>query len=153
MPDDIPPNDPTAADPAPSQPEVEPRPPRRHIPWRWVLAIALLTPLVTASLYTWIVLTWSYSDGDRAGIVQKFSHKGWLCKTWEGELAMPTYPGVPPQIWEFSVRDAGVAKQINQALGRKVALHYTEHRGVPTTCFGLTRYFVDGLRLVPADSQ
>jgi len=152
MPDSTVPNDPAAPGPDAPSPESEPRPARRRS-WRWIVALVVLTPVVLTALYLWVVLTWSYSDGDRAGIVQKFSHKGWICKTWEGELAMPTYPGVPPQIWEFTVRDGAVAKQINLALGRKVALHYTEHRGVPTTCFGLTRYYVDAVRVVPADSQ
>ena len=47
--------------------------------------------------YCYIVLHWSYSTGERAGWVQKLSHKGWLCKTWEGEMAMVSMPGTTPE--------------------------------------------------------
>jgi len=93
-------------------------------------------------------MAWSYSDGERAGILQKFSHRGWLCKTQEGELAMFIVAGVAPQIWDFSVRDPVVAEQLNKAVGRRVQLHYTEHPGIPTNCFADTRYFVDRITLV-----
>src|SRR5215813_5111834 len=95
--------------------------------------------------FTWLTLHWSYSDGERAGYLQKFSRKGWVCKTYEGELAMTTVPGVAPTIWSFSVRDDKVAAQISEAIGKKVALHYTEHRGIPSSCFGETNYFVDSV--------
>jgi len=108
------------------------------------LLLALLLIVVAAlALWTWLTLSWAYSDGVRAGILQKFSRKGWLCKTHEGELAQFIVAGVSPRIWEFSVRDAAVAADLSKAVGRAVQLHYTEHRGVPTTCFGDTRYFVD----------
>jgi hypothetical protein len=95
--------------------------------------------------------TWSYSDGDRVGYLQKFSRKGWICKTYEGELAMTTVPGTAPVIWTFSVQrwDDDLARQINALLGRKVILHYRELRYLPSTCFGETTYFVD--RVTPAD--
>lgn len=115
-----------------------------------VLALLLVVAVVVAAfvLYTLFVLHWSYSDGERAGILQKFSRKGWVCKTWEGELAMSIVPGVTPTIWDFSVRDGRVAQQMNAAVGKRVTLHYTEHRGVPTSCFAETNYFVDGVRVV-----
>jgi hypothetical protein len=100
-------------------------------------------PIAIAALYVGFVLNFSYSEGDRAGYLQKFSEKGWVCKTYEGELAMTTVPGVAPVLWDFSVRDAAVASQVNSFLGKKVILHYKEHRGLPTTCFGETPYFVD----------
>lgn len=104
-----------------------------------------LVPLLLFSLYAGLTLKWSYSTGVRAGILQKFSDKGWVCKTWEGELAMTTVPGVAPTLWSFTVRDASVAKQVGAALGKRVVLHYREHRGVPTQCFGDTPYFVDSI--------
>lgn len=100
--------------------------------------------------YTWIVLSWSYSTGERAGYVQKFSNKGWFCKTWEGELAMVTMPGTLTEKFEFSVRDAQVAKQLNESMGQRVSLHYEQHVGVPTDCFGETQYFVSSVRVVEA---
>jgi len=100
-----------------------------------------------AGLWTWLTLTWAYSDGVRAGVLQKFSRKGWICKTREGELAQYVVAGVSPQIWLFSVRDPAVAVQLDKDVGERVQLHYTEHRGVPTACFGETGYFVDQVTL------
>jgi hypothetical protein len=94
------------------------------------------------------MLWWSYSDGDRAGVLQKFSKRGWICKTWEGEIAMYVVGGVAPQIWEFSVRDDAVAAQLQAAVGQQVRLHYSEHRGLPTNCFGETDYFVNRVEVV-----
>jgi hypothetical protein len=108
----------------------------------------VVIPFMLFSLYVGLMLAWSYSDGERAGILQKFSRKGWLCKTYEGELAMSTVPGVSPTIWEFSVRDEAIVPKLRNAIGRRVALHYTEHRGVPTSCFGQTNYFVDSVASV-----
>ena len=112
-----------------------------------VLALVALVPVVLFSMYMTLVLHWSYSDGERAGYLQKFSRKGWVCKTYEGELAMTTMPGVAPTIWSFSVREESVAKEVRDAIGKRVVLHYTEHRGVPTRCFGETNYFVDAVRV------
>ena len=107
-----------------------------------------LIPIVLIILYLLLVLNWSFSDGDRVGYLQKFSHRGWFCKSYEGELAMTTVPGVAPMIWTFSVWDKGVADRINLLLGKKVVLHYREFRGIPTDCFGSTDYFVDGVQEV-----
>ena len=122
-------------------------PPRRRSRVPLILAVLLLAPIVFLALYTFMALNWSYSDGDRSGYLQKFSRKGWICKTYEGELAMSTVPGVAPTIWTFSVRDRAVAGRMNEALGQKVVLHYTEHRGVPSSCFGTTNYYVDSIRI------
>ncbi|HBL27102.1 MAG TPA: hypothetical protein DD490_09735 [Acidobacteria bacterium] len=101
-----------------------------------------------SALYVWATLQISYSEGDRAGYVQKFSRKGWVCKTWEGELAMVNLPGAMPEIFAFTVRDDAVAARVNETLGQRVALTYEEHRGVPSDCFGETGYFVTGVRLL-----
>lgn len=106
----------------------------------------ILLPFLLFALYTALVLNWSYSDGWRSGVLQKFSRKGWICKTWEGELAMSTVPGVAPTIWIFSVRDDAVTKTMSNAVGERVNLHYTEHRGIPSDCFASTNYFVDSVR-------
>jgi hypothetical protein len=116
---------------------------------KW-LAIFLIAALLLVTLYTWFMLSWSYSEGERAGVLQKFSRRGWVCKTNEGELALYIVGGVAPQIWNFSVRDAEVAAQLHQAVGSQVRLHYTEHPGLPTTCFGETGHFVDHLEIVEA---
>lgn len=98
--------------------------------------------------YCWLTLNFSYSTGDRAGWVQKFSHKGWLVKTWEGELQMISMPGAAPEKFLFSVRSEAVAQDINKALGKKVALNYEQHKGVPTQWFGETEYFVTAVRVI-----
>jgi len=118
------------------------------LPWfiRLLLPLGIIGGLFAA--YVWLVLSWSYSEGERAGYVQKLSRKGWACKTWEGELAMVSMPGSLAEKFYFSVRDDGVAQTINQSLGKRVALTYQEHVGVPTTCFGETRYFVTAIRVV-----
>jgi hypothetical protein len=113
---------------------------------RWIVAGVILLPLILFAAYLAIALNWSYSEGERAGILHKFSRKGWLCKTHEGELAMTTMPGVAPTIWSFSVRDAETAAQLREHVGQRIVLHYSEHKGLPTSCFGETDYFVDSVR-------
>ena len=142
----------TEPEPVPA-PASEPAPPRRG--WRTrtkvILALVLLSPVLIFTLYTLLVLNWSYSDGYRAGILQKFSRKGYVCKTWEGELAMTTVPGVAPTVWTFSVRDDSTAKQLVDAMGQggsRVRLHYNEHRGIPSDCFGSTNYYVDSVQVI-----
>jgi hypothetical protein len=113
-----------------------------------IIAAVVLVPILLFALYTWSALTWSYSKGDRAGYVQKFSHKGWICKTWEGELAIVSIPGTMSEKFYFTVRDDSVAARINQSLGKRVALKYEQHVGIPTTCFGETQYFVVDVKAV-----
>ncbi len=134
--------------PSPASDSAESAPaPRGRRRWPVVVAGILVVPILLSGIYTALVLTWSYSDGDRAGSLFKFSRKGWICKTWEGELNI-TPTAAAPTIWKFSVRENDVARQINQALGRPVVLHYAEHRGVPSSCFGETSYFVDAVKPV-----
>ncbi len=104
--------------------------------------IALLGLAVLVSVWTWLTLSWVYSEGERAGYIQKFSHKGWLCKTWEGEVAMVTMPGAIPEKFEFSVRDEAVAAHINALAGNRMVLHYQQHKFVPSSCFAETEYYV-----------
>jgi hypothetical protein len=113
-----------------------------------IIAAIVVVPVVAFALYTWSSLAYTYSHGERAGYVQKFSKKGWLCKTWEGELAMVSIPGTMPEKFYFSVRNDSIAEVINQSMGKRVALVYDQHKGVPTSCFGETEYFVDGVRVV-----
>lgn len=122
---------------------------RRH--WLIVTIVLLLgLPLLGMTLWAGIALTYTYSSGTRTGYVQKLSRKGWVCKTWEGELAMATAPGVPPQIFSFTIRDDSLAEALTGDMGRgRVSVHYDEHRGVPTSCFGETPYFVQRYELVP----
>jgi hypothetical protein len=112
------------------------------------LLILILVPVVIAALWVWIALGYTYASGERAGYIQKISKKGWLCKTWEGELAMANLPGTMPQIFTFTVRNDSIAHVIEQNAGKQVSLSYQQHRGVPTSCFGETEYFVIGVHRV-----
>ncbi|MDO8447225.1 MAG: hypothetical protein Q7T10_00280 [Rhodoferax sp.] len=111
-----------------------------------VIALTLIILALLAGGWLWLTLHWDYSAGERAGYVQKFSKKGWLCKTWEGEIAMVTMPGAIPDKFDFTVHDDAVAQKINLLAGKRVVLSYRQHRFIPTSCFGETEYFVDGVR-------
>lgn len=122
----------------------EPRPRKR-----WGVRIAtgvILVPLLIFSLWTAITLNYSYSAGKRAGFLQKFSRKGWLCKTWEGELQTANIPNGMPEYFRFTVRDDSVAGEMNKFIGQRVDVDYKQHRGVPGTCFGETEYYVTHVR-------
>ena len=106
-----------------------------------ITALLLVLVVVSCAGYVAVVLNWSYSKGDRVGYVQKFSEKGWLCKTWEGELQMLPVPGALPEKFLFSVRDKVVINRINLSIGKKVSLTYEQHKGIPTNCFGESEYF------------
>jgi len=107
-----------------------------------VLFALLLIPAIIVALWIWVTLGYTYAVGERAGYVQKISKKGWLCKTWEGELAMANLPGTMPQIFSFTVRNDSIAHVIEQNAGKQVSLTYEQHRGIPSSCFGETEYFV-----------
>ncbi len=123
-------------------------PKKKKFRWKLWLSITLLAPLVLFVLYTWFVLTWSYSTGERAGYVQKLSKKGFIAKTWEGELAMVSMPGTLPEIFHFTVPSDEVAAEMNRSLGKRVRLHYEQHIGVPTKLFGESEYFVTKVEVV-----
>ena len=133
--------------PTPQTTGSRPRTARRH-GLAWYLVWSVIVALVLITLYTLFMLWYSYSEGERAGVLQKFSRRGWICKTWEGEIAMYVVGGVAPQIWYFSVRDEATATSLGKAVGRQVRLHYSEHPGLPTNCFGDTDYFVDNVEIV-----
>lgn len=108
----------------------------KYIAWFTLLAITLL------ALYTWASLSWVYSSGERAGYVQKFSLKGYVCKTWEGELILVSMPGTQAEKFAFTVKDEAIAKKINASMGKRVKIDYEEHKGIPSSCFGESPYFV-----------
>ena len=120
------------------------------MPLRKSLLVAVfgfvLLVLILFAGYVWLALHWSYSTGERAGFMQKLSNKGWICKTWEGELSMVALPGAAPEKFFFTVRDDAVAAQINKLVGQRVTLTYEQHVGLPTTCFGDTEYFITEIK-------
>ncbi len=112
-----------------------------------VLVIFLVLAIAGVVGYSWVTLHWSYATGERAGFVQKLSKKGWICKTWEGEMAMVTMPGTVAEKFYFTVPEDAIAANINASLGKRVALHYKQHKWIPSSCFGETEYFVDSMQL------
>jgi hypothetical protein len=112
------------------------------------LLAVLIIPTGLFAGWTWVTLHYAYSTGERAGYAQKLSEKGWLCKTWEGELAMANLPGVMPEIFKFSVRNDSVAHLLERNLGKRVSISYQQHRGIPTSCFGETEYYITNVRIV-----
>jgi hypothetical protein len=129
--------------PAPSAPSWR----RQH--WRMLsLLFVIIVPIALFAAWSWATLSYAYSTGERAGYAQKLSQKGWLCKTWEGELAMANLPGTMPEIFKFSVRNDSIAHLLEKNLGKRVSISYAQHRGVPTACFGETEYFITNVRLV-----
>ena len=120
---------------------------RRH--WgKLLIATIVLIPAVGITLWTAIALGYSYSSGERVGYLNKFSRKGWLCKTYEGEISMVNLPGQLAGAFQFTVRDDSIAALINKAQGQRVAVSYTQHKGLPTSCFGETDYFVKGVKVL-----
>lgn len=112
-----------------------------------VLVVLVLVACTALAGFTWLTLHWDYSSGERAGYVQKLSRRGWLCKTWEGEMAMVTMPGTVAEKFYFTVPSEAVAARLNASVGKRVALHYEQHRWLPSSCFGDTEYFVNDVRV------
>jgi hypothetical protein len=114
---------------------------RRH--WGKLSLVTLIgVPLLALIAWSYAALQFTYSSGSRVGYVQKLSKKGWLCKTWEGELQISAIPGSAPVIFTFTVRDDSIAGAITAALASRVELHFEQHPGIPLSCFGETEYFV-----------
>jgi hypothetical protein len=114
--------------------------------WPWILLGVLLTPVLLLAAWTAIALSYTYSEaGHRAGYIQKLSHRGWICKTWEGELAMVNIPGAAQERFPFTVRSDSLARAMSKMMGSRVSITYEQHRGVPTSCFGDTEYYVIGV--------
>ena len=136
-------------EPSPDVARVEPR--RSFVRRHWgklAIAAVILLPALVFTIWSGIALSYSYSQGNRVGYVQKLSKRGWLCKTWEGELQLSNIPGSAPVLFQFTVRSDSIAKVIEDAGGKQLQLYYKQHVGLPTDCFGDTEYFVDAVRIV-----
>ena len=108
----------------------------------------LLIPVLLFALYTWGALKWVYSSGERVGYVQKLSEKGFVCKTFEGELVLVSMPGTQAEKFFFTVKNKEIADKINESIGKRVSLTYEEHKGIPSSCFGETSYFVQNVSVM-----
>jgi hypothetical protein len=131
-----------ATEPVVPPPSSAPPARKKHHRVRAIILVIVLIPAVVIALWIWVAMGYTYASGDRAGYVQKISKKGWLCKTWEGELAMANLPGTMPQIFTFTVRSDSIANVLEQMIGKQVSVTYEQHRGLPTSCFGETEYFI-----------
>jgi hypothetical protein len=112
------------------------------------LLLVLFILIILFVLYTWLTLSYSYSTGSRAGFLQKFSKRGWVCKTWEGELVTGSMLGNQEK-FSFSVRDDELAKMVSSNIGKRVEIEYNQHVGIPTNCFAETEYFVNKIKGAP----
>lgn len=110
------------------------------------LVIIVLVPVIVFSLWAYIALNYTYSTGHRAGYLQKISKRGWICKTWEGEIQLTAQPGTAPEIFTFSVRSDSIARELEKVTGQRIDVTYAQHKGVPTSCFGDTEYFITGVK-------
>jgi len=137
----------TAETPTPPAPVVAPTHKKRNKALI-ILMTLFLVPAIAIALWIWVALGYTYSSGERAGYLQKISKKGWICKTWEGEIAMTALPGATPQYFSFTVRNDSLAQVLEQNAGKQVSLKYDQHRGIPTSCFGDTEYFVTSVQRI-----
>ncbi|CAN4270206.1 hypothetical protein MCEMSEM29_00845 [Methylophilaceae bacterium] len=117
-----------------------------------IMLLAIIFPIALFALYTWAALSWVYSTGERAGYVQKFSEKGYVCKTYEGELVLVSMPGTQAEKFLFTVKDKTLVEKINKSLGKRVRLTYEEHKGIPSSCFGETPYYVKNIQVLEKDA-
>lgn len=124
--------------------------PIRHHKLATALSVVIVVPILAVVLWTESALHYTYSSGERAGFLQKISRRGWLCKTWEGEVQLTAIPGAAPEVFAFSTRSDSIAALLNKYNGQKVVVDYQQHVGVPTSCFGDTEYYVVGVRPVGA---
>jgi len=100
---------------------------------RKYLNIALAVIILIIGIYVYFSYFFIYSDGTRTGVLQKFSRKGTIFKTYEGELILSSVKStnevaLASDRFIFSVSDNDVAKQIEQLQGENVDLHYKQTR-------------------------
>ena len=116
------------------------------------LVLFVFIPLVLLVAYTFFTLHWVYSSGERAGFVQKISEKGFVCKTYEGELVLVTIPGTQAEKFFFTAKNKEIYKKVNETIGQRVRLMYKQHKWIPSSCFGDTEYFVYAVELLEPQS-
>jgi len=111
--------------------------------------LLILIVLVVGGLagFSWLTMHWSYASGERAGFIQKLSRKGYFCKTWEGEMAMVTMPGTVSEKFYFTVPEDATAAKLNASLGKRVTVHYEQHKWIPSSCLGDTEFFVTAMQV------
>lgn len=117
---------------------------------KWILILFLIVVVIFGVVY--LIFNFTYSEGNRAGVLIKFSKKGYVFKTYEGELNIGGLGNIPNtaqmnQLWDFSVRNNAVADTLMKLEGKKVSLHYKEVLK-NLVWDGETKYFVDGVKVI-----
>lgn len=118
---------------------------------RFFTYLLVFVLLIFGILY--LATGWSFSDGERAGTISKFSRRGYLFKTYEGVLNVGGFSGetgsLTPQFFDFSVKEDDVAKQITDAVksGQRVTLHY-EEKILRLPWNGDTKYYITSVETV-----
>lgn len=97
---------------------------------------------IVGSFIPWAAV--QYSDGERTGLVNKISHKGLICQTWEGQMLVGNGNNVDPEEYFFTVKDDAVVKQVQDAQGKIATLHYKQY-ALSSNCWGDTSYEVVGV--------
>lgn len=113
----------------------------------WMLFILVIILVV----FIYFKYVFDYSKGYRAGLLQKFSEKGIVFKTYEGEMILSsvqsnTNVAIASEKFLFSVSRDEVARQMEQIQGKNVVVHYREKKGV-LPWVGESRYIVDSVRV------
>lgn len=104
---------------------------------------------ILSCIGTYFYFNYTYSEGNRAGVLIKFSQKGYIFKTNEGELNLGSInavngSGIVNSAWPFSVTDKNIAKQLSNMEGKMIKVHYKEKiKNLPWQ--GETKYFVDSV--------
>jgi hypothetical protein len=117
---------------------------------KFVLYFLLIVMLVLGSFIYWKYY-FTYSDGYRAGLLQKFSRKGNVFKTYEGEMILSSVQSnanvtIASEKFFFSVTDKNIALQLEKIQGESIVVHYLEKNGAfPWN--GESYYFVDSVRV------
>ena len=118
-----------------------------------IFLIVLLVLFLGLSVFVWWQYYYTYSDGNRYGLLQKFSRRGNLFKTYEGEMILSSVRSnvntpIASEKFFFSVTDEAVAQKLNNMQGQNITVHYKEKN---SSAFwrGDSPYIVDSVRVQP----
>ena len=118
-----------------------------------IVMVIFLIALALLALFIWWNYYFTYSEGNRYGLLQKFSHRGNMFKTYEGELILSSVRGnqnvtIASEKFFFSVTDENIAKKLDELQGQNITVHYLEKKSV-AFWRGDSRYIVDSVSAEP----
>ena len=119
---------------------------------KFIVWFSIILIIVLGAFIYWKYI-YDYSEGYRAGLLQKVSYRGNIFKTYEGEMILSsvqsnTNVALASEKFLFSVKDKNTAIRLEQLQGKYVVVHYHEKNGKLPWC-GDTKYMVDSVRLNP----